>query len=199
MNNPTTESINQAAAAFEAHVGYAPERIASAAVPCGWLYFSNAVQRAFWQWCSGRPAKRYENVHGFDDADYVEFVQGAEFGFGVKDGVAYPMPYERDCAEGFVERGLWREVLVPAAAPASGPVTFTAGDETLLDQLRAWEAEPAGLGAGKLYDAAIAHIDARVAAHVAEKLEHLRARIRHLERELDRALRTQQRTTQEGK
>lgn len=353
MDNPTTDEINRAAAAFEARIGYTPARMKWRDAP-GWIYAMKDTEDAFKRFCS-LPAKRYINIEGFDDADYVQFDPGEQCGYGVKDGGPRAMGYSRSTAEGFVQQGLWREVPVPPAAgsarealcaaladqadrandnavefrrdrtkagttldqicdrvlavfqtpeqraavfagvqgtapellphlrqlchndgspgfvaaydkpgvdrefaelqaeikrlaqacrtyqqdaahrkqqmdeqlaqtreatleelatfcdglatlytdPRSGfdkgyamaaqrvaetirskkgetlpepdtYVTFTAGDETLLDQLLAWEEAPVGIDAGKLYDAAIAHIDARVAAHVAEKLAQTR-------------------------
>jgi hypothetical protein len=59
------------------------------------------------------PARRFINVAGFWDADYVEFAEGCEKGGGVLNGDPHPKHYTRSEAESYVAEGAWREVAVP--------------------------------------------------------------------------------------
>jgi hypothetical protein len=59
------------------------------------------------------PARRFVNIEGFWDADYVDFAEGCENGGGVLDGVSHPKHYTRSEAESYVAEGAWREVAVP--------------------------------------------------------------------------------------
>lgn len=117
-------------------------------------------------------AKRYVNVDGFDDADYVEFKQGAEKGRGYKDGKPCgPLHYTRREVESFVRYGRWREVPIPAGAV--GVSRKVLWEEQLLALLYAWRAAAPGNRTSEIYAAVLAHIEVRVAEQRAAILEEL--------------------------
>lgn len=119
------------------------------------------------------PAKRYVNVNGFDDADYVEFKQGAEKGRGYKDSLPCgPLHYTREYAEGFVRHGYWREVPIPAGVPDVREVLISAGvpeshdslsRAELLDLLVSWAKAAPGSDAAEICDRVMRHIERRMA------------------------------------
>lgn len=81
--------------------------------------------------------RRFANVTGFFDADYVEFLEGATNGGGVLNGVPHDsLHYTRSEADANVTSGVWREIGAPQPPQASQPTSTPEAVNLLVEEAK---------------------------------------------------------------
>jgi len=117
------------------------------------------------------PARRFVNVTGFLDADYVEFAEGSEFGGGVANGVPHESKhYTRADAEAIVRNGAWREVGLPCEA-----ITAKGGNTSAESSERATKAAEGSIGDDPKFRKLVESVAGESVANLEHRVDELDA------------------------